>query len=81
MVTLDNTTDTFHIDIGKILHYLFKKIWIFILCVALQILIPSKTTMYLMLGSSYLSSSNIPSQVSEIINFKLTDIIKDMKKG
>lgn len=58
---------------------IYKKLWVIILCIIPILLIPSKTTMYLMLGSSYLSQTNIPSQVSETLNLKLTDIIEELK--
>ena len=58
---------------------IYKKLWVIILCIIPILLIPSKTTMYLMLGSNYLSQTNIPSKVSEALNLKLTDIIEELK--
>lgn len=66
---------------GSILKKVSKKSWIFIICLFLQIIIPTKTAMYMMLGSSYLTDSNIPAQVSEILNLKLNDVLKDLKKN
>lgn len=51
-----------------------------ILALLITIFIPGETTMYMMMGSSYLSNSQIPSQVSEILNLKLADVIKNLKK-
>lgn len=66
---------------GSILKKVSKKSWIFIICLFLQIIIPTKTAMYMMLGSGYLTDSNIPSQVSEILNLKLNNILTDLKKN
>lgn len=48
--------------------------------VALLIIIPGKQTMYLMLGASALKESNLPHKVSEALELKLDDIIKDLKE-
>jgi hypothetical protein len=59
---------------------IYSKLWVVILCFIPLVIIPTKTTMYLMLGSSYLSQSNIPNKVSEALNLKLNNIIDDLKK-
>lgn len=80
-VTNDGYEQDKHEIFGSILKKVSKKSWIFIICVCLQIIIPTKTAMYMMLGSSYLTDSNIPSQVSEILNLKLNNILTDLKKN
>lgn len=80
-VTNDGYDKDKHEFIGAILKKVSDKSWIFIICLVLQIIIPTKTTMYMMLGSSYLTDSNIPSQVSEILNLKLNDILTHLKKN
>lgn len=79
-VTNDGYHDKGHAQAYKFLMYLLKKSWIFIIVIFMQIFIPTKTTMYMMLGSKYLSDSNIPAQVSEILNIKLNDVLKQLKK-
>lgn len=54
--------------------------WFFILG-ALNILIPSEKTMYMMAGTHYLNKSEIPAKVEKIINDKLDDIIQKDKNG
>lgn len=49
----------------------------FVFIVVLMATIPSKKTMWLMLGSSALEKSDIPEKVLIIINKKLDDIIKE----
>lgn len=79
-ISNDGYSHSAHETSDKIIKSFFKKSWIVIICLAIQIIIPSKTTMYMMLASNYLSNSNIPSQVNEILTLKLSDIIKDLKK-
>lgn len=64
-------------SIYKYIKSLFISIFILI---PLSVLIPSKESMYMMLSTSYLTNNHIPEKVSEIINYKLDSILKDMKK-
>lgn len=60
---------------------LYKKLlWIVFILVFLLIIIPSSKTMYLMLGTSYLSSTNIPKKVQEALELKIDDVIDDLRK-
>jgi hypothetical protein len=58
---------------------IYKKLWLIILFLLLFIAIPSKKTIYLMLGSSYLSSNNLPIKIQQALELKLDDVIKDLK--
>lgn len=62
-----------------ILKYIYKKIWICISIVILIIILPSSTTMYLMLGTSYLQSTNIPIKVQQALELKLDDVISELR--
>lgn len=79
-ISNDGYSEEAHQASDQIIKSFFKKSWILIICLTIQVMIPSKTTMYMMLASNYLSNSNIPSQVNEILTLKLSDIIKDLKK-
>jgi hypothetical protein len=59
--------------------YIYKRIWIMIIVFLIVIITPTKQTMYLMLGSSYLSQSNIPAKVSAALELKLDDVIQKLK--
>ena len=74
--SLDNSPDNLASKIFKILA---KKWWAFALSVVVAVAIPDKNTMYLMLGTSMLSTSNIPSKVSEAIELKIDSVIKELK--
>jgi hypothetical protein len=65
--------------LGNIINKLYKKLWLFILILITSIFVPTKQTMYLMMGSSYLSQSNLPTKVSEILNLKLDDVLKTLR--
>lgn len=58
-----------------------KNAWIIILLVITSCFIPSKETMYLMLGTSYLKDSDLPKKVSQAIELKLDSVIKDLKES
>lgn len=58
---------------------ILKRYWIVILFMLIEIPIPSKSTMYLMLGSTYLEQSNLPKKVGEALELKLDDYIKELK--
>lgn len=60
----------------------FKKhIWIPIIALLISIIIPTQNTMYMMLGASYLQTSNLPAKVSEALDLKLDAVIADLKKN
>jgi heme/copper-type cytochrome/quinol oxidase subunit 2 len=48
------------------------------LLVMLIVILPSKKTMYLMLGATYLQDSNLPTKVSKALELKLDDYIKEL---
>lgn len=56
-----------------------SKWWIVVLAIIICIGVPAQRTMYLILGSIYLSESNLPAKVSQALELKLDDIIKEMK--
>lgn len=70
--------------IGNLLKNIWRK-WFFIgLFFVTLIITPSQRTMYLMLGSSFLSQSNLPAKVTQVLELKLDDVIKELsekKKG
>lgn len=63
----------------KMAKLIYSKIWIALLAGLLSLPIPSKNTMYLMLGSSYLQNSALPSKVSQALELKLDDVIDQLK--
>lgn len=79
-ISNDGYQEEMHANADKAIKSFISKIWIIITGLVIVCIIPSKTTMYLMVGSNYLAQSNIPSQVSEIINYKLKDILAELKK-
>lgn len=72
-----NEDDHNYIEIGikKLFHYS----WIFFIALTISILIPSDKTMYLMLGNTYLQSTNLPVKVSQALELKLDSVIEDLK--
>lgn len=66
-------------SIYKVFKLHYKKAWILIILIALNVIIPTKKTMYLMLGTNYLSQSGIPTKVSQALELKLDDIIQELK--
>ena len=80
MITNDGYNNEKHAEVDIFLKYLTKKSWIIAIMLMISISIPSQTTIYMMLGSSYLADSKIPSQVSEILDLKLKDVLKELKK-
>ena len=59
---------------------LSKKWYLFILYIIFACAIPSEKTMYLILGSNYLTSSDVPAKVSKILNLKLDELLADTNK-
>jgi len=57
-----------------------KSLWIPISLISISCLFPSTKTMYLMLGASYFQQSNLPSKVSQALELKLDDVIKELKE-
>lgn len=80
VITCDGHSESEHEYIKSCIKSLDRKFWIFLITLSLIIFIPGKSTMYLMLGTSYLSSTDIPSQAKEVLELKLSDIIKEFKE-
>jgi hypothetical protein len=59
---------------------LYRKSWLIALIFILNVAVPTKQTMYLMIGSAFLSQSNIPTKVSQALELKLDDVIKELSK-
>ena len=72
--------DADELEISKITKKILKKYWVLILMLVISAPIPSKNAMYLMLGSSYLEQSNIPTKVSQALELKLDDYIKELRE-
>lgn len=79
LFTLDSYFDSEHARITTGIKVASRKWWAFALLLLINIAIPSKNTMYLMLGSSYLSTSNLPNKVSQALELKLDDVIDQLK--
>lgn len=58
---------------------IYRKMWVFFVALSVSLLIPSQKTMYLMLGSSYLSTTGIPTKVQQALELKLDDVINELK--
>lgn len=63
----------------KTFNILYDRHWIFLIALTINIVIPSEKTIYLMLGTAYLSDTKIPAQVQEALELKLGDVIKTLK--
>lgn len=59
---------------------ILKKWWIVALTAVVAVSLPSKSTMYMMLGTSYLQESNLPAKVAQALEMKLDDYLKELKK-
>lgn len=79
-VTLNEYEEELHKRINKGIKVALGKWWAFALLLTVNIIIPAKSTMYLMLGSTYLQSTNLPSKVSQALELKLDDVIDGFKK-
>jgi len=79
-LTNDGYTKDGHEAVNKVLQWIVKRSWLFCIVLLANIIIPSKTTMYLMLGAKYLTESTLPSQVNEILKLKLEDTLKQLRK-
>ena len=60
--------------------YLRRAVIVFIPALILLVLVPSERTMYLMMGSHYLSQSGIPSKVEAVLSKKLDEYLVDEPK-
>lgn len=60
--------------------WISKKTYILVIVFCVLCIVPSKTSMYLMLGSAYLKDTNVPAKVYEALNLKLDNVINDMRK-
>src|SRR5882724_6822524 len=65
LCTIDDYNETTHKRAKEHTRYVYKKSWILIIAVLIFVLLPAKTTMYMMIGSEYLSRSNIPVKVQQ----------------
>lgn len=59
---------------------ILKKWWILLLILFVSIPVPSKKTMYLILGASYLQETNLPSKVSKVLELKLDKYIAELQE-
>jgi|GEM_PF-5267583 hypothetical protein len=57
---------------------ILNKYWIFLLLSLFAIIIPSKESMYVMLGAKYLSQSELPAKVEKVISLKMDEYINDI---
>lgn len=73
--------DKYEIKKLELFKRILKKWWVLILCFVMYAATPSRTTMYLMLGTTYLEQSNLPSKVSETLELKLDEYIKQLKEA
>jgi heme/copper-type cytochrome/quinol oxidase subunit 2 len=78
--TQDNCDKEIHNSAIAATKKIIYKWWAIALIALISLAIPTQRTMYLMLGSIYLSKSNLPSKVSQALELKLDDIIKEMKQ-
>lgn len=78
-ITNDAYTKEGHAAVDRVLKWLMKRLWILSLVILANILIPSKSTMYLMLGAKYLTEGSIPTRVGEILDLKLKDVLEELK--
>lgn len=69
-----------HEQLNKLWFSVLKKSYIVAIIFGLLIVIPSKQSMYLMLGSKYLKDSNVPAKVYDILNLKLDSMINEIRK-
>lgn len=66
----------------KLFKKLFKKfIFPLIILIPLCILIPDKTTMYMMFSLHFINKNDIPDKVLNILNIKLDEIINKSKEN
>lgn len=66
-------------SISKLFKLYYKKAWLFIILIALNVIIPNKKTMYLMLGTHYLSQSGITTKVLQALELKPDNAIEELK--
>jgi hypothetical protein len=59
---------------------ILKKWFIVLILGIICCLLPNKNTMYMMLGASYLQDSTLPSKVSQALEIKLDEYIKELTK-
>lgn len=77
--SVENEWDADKFSPAKLFKWLTGKLWAVVIGVILLAITPSKQTMYLMLGANYLESSDLPVKVSEALNLKLDDVLKELK--
>lgn len=59
---------------------ILKKWWVLAIVCTLVAAIPSQSTMYIMLGASYLNHSNLPTKVEKALELKLDYYIDSLTK-
>lgn len=79
LVTNDGYSQEGHEQANNGLKTLFKYSYIPLILLIINIFVPDQKTMYLMLGTSYLQSTNLPVKVSEAIELKIDSIIDELK--
>lgn len=72
--------NSLHQSVKKILKRIERKWYLILITILLTILIPTKSTVYAMLGANYLSNSDLPVKVHQLVELKLDDVIKQLKK-
>lgn len=80
IMTNDNYSKDVNGQITIFMKNAYKKCYIPIIATFIFVIVPSQKTMYLMLGASYLQSSNLPKKVSEALEIKLDDVISQLKE-
>jgi len=58
---------------------LLRKYWVLLLLLVINIPVPSKNSMYLMLGAKYLSTSELPAKVEKVLALKIDDYITELQ--
>jgi len=79
MFTLDSYQKDEHNEALKALEWLKSKVKLIVLLLLIMMLIPSKNTMYMMMGTAYLQNATIPLQVKEIVSLKLDEVLKKLQ--
>lgn len=80
LVTADDPDFGPSIAATKVLNNVWRRWYVVIAFLLLFCLTPDQKTMYLMLGTNYLSTSDIPAKVSQALNYKLDGILVDLKR-
>lgn len=65
--------------ISGLIKKLWKNSWVLVVAIVISIFVPSQKTMYLMLGTSYLSSTKLPTKVEQALELKLDSVIDELR--